>query len=235
MRCSLRSGASKKVEGWRIRRMECMRRGIPIGPIDTYKGWQAKGRQVRKGEKAIELCQPVTVKRKSKDDDEEESVRVFIWRKRWFVVNQTDGPALEFEAVPGWSKDRALEVLGIGQVAFEQPDGNCQGYARGRQIAINPVAAMPMKTLLHECAHIELGHTAEGEMNDREQMLRSIREVEAESVALLVWSAFGLEAGPQCRGYIQNWLKSDSIPEKSAQRIFGAADRILKAGQSEME
>jgi hypothetical protein len=26
------------------------------------------------------------------------------------------------------------------------------------------------------------------------------------------------------------WLKNDVIPEKSAQRIFGAADRILKAG-----
>jgi hypothetical protein len=32
-------------------------------------------------------------------------------------------------------------------------------------------------------------------------------------------------------GAIQHWLRSDSIPEKSAQRIFGAADRILKAGQ----
>jgi hypothetical protein len=32
-------------------------------------------------------------------------------------------------------------------------------------------------------------------------------------------------------GYIQNWLVSDVIPEKSAQKIFGAADRILRAGR----
>src|SRR5215472_10949914 len=102
--------------------MECMMRGIPIGPIDTYKGWQAKGRQVRKGEKAIEPCQPVTVKRKSKDGDEDEQVRIFIWRKRWFVLAQTDGPELEFGAVPNWSKERALEALSIVQVPFEHPD-----------------------------------------------------------------------------------------------------------------
>jgi hypothetical protein len=35
-----------------------------------------------------------------------------------------------------------------------------------------------------------------------------------------------------CRGYIQNWLKGDTIPESSAQKIFGAADRILKAGRA---
>ena len=40
-------------------------------------------------------------------------------------------------------------------------NGNCQGYAKGRQIAINPVAQMPAKTTFHELAHIELGHTTE--------------------------------------------------------------------------
>jgi hypothetical protein len=33
-----------------------------------------------------------------------------------------------------------------------------------------------------------------------------------------------------CRGYIQNWLSGAEIPERSAQRIFSAADKILKAG-----
>jgi hypothetical protein len=146
-------------------------------------------------------------------------------------VNQTEGPELEFDSAPGWSREKALEVLGIVQVPFEYPDGKCQGYARRREIAINPVAALPIKTLLHECAHCELGHTAAGEVNDSEFTPRNIREVEAESVALLVGSALGLEVGEQCRGYIQNWLQADSIPEKSAQRIFGAADRILRAGQ----
>jgi hypothetical protein len=33
-----------------------------------------------------------------------------------------------------------------------------------------------------------------------------------------------------CRGYTQNWLQGATIPERSAQRIFAAADKILKAG-----
>jgi hypothetical protein len=215
---------------------QCFGRHIPLGPIDTYKGWQAKGRQVQKGQKALELCQPVVITRKAKDAGEddaetEQRVQVFIWRPRWFVLSQTEGPELEFPSVPGWSQDGALQTLGITQVAFDMPDGNCQGYAKGRQIAINPVAAMPLKTFLHECAHIELGHTAQSQVNDDDRTPRNLREVEAESVALLVGSALGLEVGPQCRGYIQSWLKDQSIPEKSAQRIFGAADRILKAGR----
>ena len=31
--------------------------------------------------------------------------------------------------------------------------------------------------------------------------------------------------------YIQGWLQGGTLPEKSAKRIFGAADRIMKAGQ----
>src|SRR5216683_7892425 len=69
---------------------------------------------------------------------------------------------------------------------FDELDGNIQGFASGRKVAINPVAAMPAKTLFHELAHVVLGHTAEASMNDgRERTPRSLREVEAECVALL--------------------------------------------------
>lgn len=37
---------------------------MPLGPLATYKAWQEKGRQVRKGEKALILCMPITGKRK---------------------------------------------------------------------------------------------------------------------------------------------------------------------------
>ena len=47
--------------------MQCNIRGIEPGPIDTYKGWQEKGRQVRKGEKAIWLCMPLTRKKKNSE------------------------------------------------------------------------------------------------------------------------------------------------------------------------
>ena len=108
-------------------------------------------------------------------------------------------------------------------------NGNCQGYAKGRQIAINPLAQL-IKTTLHELAHIELGHTSEAAVNDSETLPRSLKEVEAESVALLCLESLGMDGAEFCRGYIQNWLSGATIPERSAQRIFSAADKILKAG-----
>ena len=86
-----------------------------------------------------------------------------------------------------------------------------------------------------ELAHNVLGHVDEGEMSDGEQLSRNIKEVEAESVALLCCEALGLEGAEYCRGYIQSWLKGGTIPERSAQRIFAAADKILKAGQQGQE
>ncbi len=49
-------------------------------------------------------------------------------------------------------------------------------------------------------------------------------------MALICCENLGLEGAPYCRGYIQSWLAGDEIPEKSAQRIFAAADKILRAG-----
>ena len=109
-------------------------------------------------------------------------------------------------------------------------NGNAQGYASpAKQIAINPVAALPHKTMFHELAHVILGHTEEGQLSDDEQTPRSLREVEAESVALLCSAAFGLEGEDYARGYVQSWLGGASISEKSAQKIFATAAAILKA------
>ncbi len=60
---------------------QCAERGIEPGPIATYKNWAGKGRQVRKGEKAITLCQPVTVKAKARSQRDADTIRrIFIYR-----------------------------------------------------------------------------------------------------------------------------------------------------------
>src|SRR5687767_7826424 len=70
---------------------QCEARGIPLGPIATYPRWRELGRQVRKGEKAIELCQPVTCKRRPTDaatpdalDQDSQTFTRFIYRRNWF-------------------------------------------------------------------------------------------------------------------------------------------------------
>jgi hypothetical protein len=63
--------------------------------IPDYKGWQDKSRQVRKGEKAIWLCMPITRKKRKEDTDEDEvSIACFVWRPNWFVLAQTDGESV---------------------------------------------------------------------------------------------------------------------------------------------
>ena len=37
---------------------QCVERGIPPGPMATFLKWKELGRHVRKGEKALVLCQP---------------------------------------------------------------------------------------------------------------------------------------------------------------------------------
>ena len=49
---------------------QCAARELPLGPISTYKGWKAKGRQVKRGAKALTLCMPVTIKREDSDGQE---------------------------------------------------------------------------------------------------------------------------------------------------------------------
>ena len=135
--------------------------------------------------------------------------------------------------MPEWSRARALEVLAVEELPFALTDGNVQGYARSRSIAVSPLAALPHKTTFHELGHVVLGHTAEADFNDGELTPRSLREVEAECVALILCETLGLPGADYCRGYVQNWIAQglDSIPEQSAQKIFRAADQILKAGR----
>src|SRR5213596_2244182 len=43
--------------------IQANKRGIPQGPIASFNRWKELGRHVKRGEKAIELCMPVTCKR----------------------------------------------------------------------------------------------------------------------------------------------------------------------------
>jgi antirestriction protein ArdC len=95
------------------------------------------------------------------------------------------------------------------------------------------VAAHSLKTLLHELAHVVIGHTFETEMRDDERTPRDIRELEAEATAMLVCASLGLPGIDESRAYIQAWRGAGSeIPETSARRrIFKTADAILRAGR----
>jgi antirestriction protein ArdC len=216
---------------------QCVRRNLQPGPLNTYRGWLERKRQVRKGETGIILCMPMPFKRNAHSDETEEEPaksqtrNAFRFRAYWFVLAQTEGEETYVAPTPGFDLDTALGTLNIARTAFDEINGNIQGFARHREIAVNPLAALPHKTTFHELAHVVLGHTTSEKMVDSEQTAVHIREVEAESVALICCETLGLEGAEFCRGYIQHWLKAEKeIPTNSAARIFAAATSILKAG-----
>jgi antirestriction protein ArdC len=216
--------------------IQCQQRGIEPGPLASFNRWKERGRHVRKGEKAIELVMPVTIKRtieSEQDEPEEVALTRFVHRRNWFVLGQTEGAEYAPEPLPTWDRARALQTLGIEQTPFDHLDGNTWGFARGKQIAISSLSPMPDRTLLHEIAHVVLGHTSEGVEQDGPRTPRSLREVEAEGVALLCAAALGLKGAEYSAGYLQHWSRGSEIPERSCQRIFKAADAILRAGSSE--
>lgn len=153
-------------------------RGLQPGPINTFPKWQALGRYVKRRERALTLCMPITRKRRGEESDNDASngegrFTTFVHKARWFVLSQTEGNDLEPQVTPDWDAKRALAGLDIELIAFDSTDGNCQGFARKRQIAINPVAQLPHKTLFHELGHVVIGHTLETDFADTEKTPRN--------------------------------------------------------------
>src|SRR5262249_36047377 len=86
--------------------IQANRRSIPLGPIASVNRWKELGRFVKRGEKAIELCMPVTMKRTVKeqgDDGHETQTEVtfkrFVFRRNWFMLAQTDGQPFQMPAI----------------------------------------------------------------------------------------------------------------------------------------
>ena len=211
-------------------------------PVATFKQWGKVNRRVNKGAEAKYILVRVSFKsyRDTPDSEEMEeftNTRFFL-KKCIFELNDTNGDEFYTPEVlfPEFDKAKLLTGLGISEILFsKQKSLNSQGYANPNrnEIAINPIAKYPIKTILHEIAHCLLHKRNEGSLTIHGiEIPRDLREVEAESTAYLVGCFLDL-FDEQCkyysRGYIQNWILTSEIPERSVQRIFGAVDKIIKA------
>lgn len=215
---------------------QCSLRGIAPGPMAGFKRWKELGRQVKRGEKAICLCMPVTGKRKDKDEAGNETDRtyqLFVLRNNWFVLSQTEGEEYTPEPLPEWNEAHALEALDINKTEFDLINGNVQGYAApGGSVSISPIAVNYSKTLFHELERVLLGHVEAAALTDTEYTPRNVMEIEAESVAMLCCASLGLPGVEYSRGYIQSWAAGQGISDKSAQRILQSPTRFSKLERS---
>jgi antirestriction protein ArdC len=217
--------------------MQCYCRNIKPGPLATFRKWTEKGRFVRKGEKALRLIMPRMIKKTvnkrttTGEEEKEVNVTIFVEKSLWFTLSQTEGAEFEMPTIPEWNRERALAKLEVNETTFTSLNGNAQGFAYQNNVAINPLAALPLKTLFHELGHVLLGHTKLDNETAKET-----KEAEAEAVALLCLAALNQPGIEYCRGYIQNWLgQGQEFNPKSALKVFSAADRILAAGKPECE
>jgi antirestriction protein ArdC len=206
-------------------------RKLDIAPLGTFKFWESKGRKVRKGQKGLHLCKPNSFKVSKTDkvtgDESEFMVTKFSYPAMWFAMSQTDGDAYEMPAalLKVWDKSKALETLKLSEIAFTLIDGNTQGYAvkATNEIAVNPLAQLPHKTLFHEIAH-KLLH------NDSDGISAAQKEVEAEGTALLLLMQLQLDGTNFAKGYMQKWGTDLKLTDEIAHKIVKCADKILKAG-----
>lgn len=222
--------------------------GLPLTPINTFgtkdkesgvgkTGWLALKRHVKQGEKAsISLIMPVPIKKKVEKEDGTEESKVaftkFMLRTAWFHLGQTEGEDYVAEEISTeWRLDYALELLEVTEVNFEFNSvvDTRLGMAKGNTFSISPLETNPTYGRIRQLSSIVLGHTADV-LGKNVPLDLEIQQVEADTAAYLVGATLGFSGLETTRESLQAILAGKRIPDKSAQRAFAAADKILNAG-----
>ncbi len=144
-----------------------------------------------------------------------------------FDVSQTEGralPSLGASELTGEVAQygkfvTALEALSPVPILYEPPPGRAKGCYRHveQDILVRPGMSQvqTIKTLIHETAHAIL-HAPERDGSDPKKRCkkdRHTREVEAESVAYVVCSHFGIDTSEYSFGYVAGWSKGKELEE----------------------
>jgi hypothetical protein len=140
--------------------LQCHARGIALGPLASFNRWKELGRYVRKGERPSSSACPSLASGPSKPyrcgQHATEDERFTASSSAQLVRAELRRRAMPtcHHARP-WDRTRALATLNVTEIPFDLPDGNCQGFARGRSIAVSPIAANPEDDLPRDrpCHH----------------------------------------------------------------------------------
>jgi antirestriction protein ArdC len=211
--------------------------------VGGYRTWKGLGYQVRRGEKGIAVLAPIVTRRRRIDnheeDDQPEVVRILRGFRvvHVFDISQCDGPPWP-EVAPTLLTGDAPAALWDGladqvqAAGFTLRRGECGGANGRTDFAARTVcvrddveALQAVKTLTHELAHALLHDGSEYSLG-----CRGRAEVEAESVAFLVLSAAGLDAGSYSFAYVARWSEGNPAQvAKTADRVITCARTIVDA------
>ena len=201
--------------------------------VAGFKTWQKMKRQVRKGERGIMIFAPCRFKREVENGDgETDTVEGLFFRVvHVFDVAQTDGESLPTVDVPTvdivadellGKLARVAESRSIG-VSFAKIDGGAFGASKQGSIEVSNehTIGQQAKTLAHELAHEALHWDVKGPIT------RNIAELEAESVAYVVCTHFGLDVEVRASRYIAIWGGDSKALRESLERIANTARGII--------
>jgi len=220
------------------------------GYVASYKNWQripAHGGgtcQVAKGERGLTILAPMTSKVVGVDDTTgEETVgrrlRGFRTVKVFDQTQLVDPPDIPepqlpalltgenrwqhvWSAVSGHLERDGYSVTLHTRSPIEQWNGRTTWSDRSVLIADTLEPPQRIKTLLHEWAHVQLGH------EHRNDITRDLREVEAESVAYLLAQTVGLDTSSYTVPYVVGWSGGDiRIVEAAAEMVLATTKRLV--------
>lgn len=198
-----------------------------------YKAWQKKGRQVKRGEKAIRILAPMTQKiHDDKTDDDIYMIKGFR-AVNVFDVGQTEGDPLDLgcsDLIKGSSKYSFDDIRKAAPVPVEVTDlGKSNGRTNGSWIKVSPRdnESSMITTLIHEMGHIKLGHVDKKGIVLNETDDQSAHEVEAETVSFIVSQFLGLE-NQKSRLYVGAWGGNKAELQGRGKKIITVAEQIIK-------
>ena len=210
--------------------------------VTGYRNWQSMGRQVKKGEKGITILAPAPIKRKREQEildqnhkplldadgkPRTEEVEVVIPRFKpttVFDISQTDGEPIETfapeeltEAVADYDLFmEAITAVSPVPIRFDEIAGEAKGYYHSgdKEIVIQKgmSESQTIKTAIHETGHARL-HDKDIMEKQGIEKDRLTKEVEAESVAYCVCSAFGVDTSEYSFPYIAGWSSGRDMKE----------------------
>ena len=193
--------------------------------VASFKQWKENfGRHEKKGEKALRIFKPMTKIKKDEnnqpilDKNGKPETVTFFGLVPVFDVSQTEGKEMPKAAeVKEQLTDldyanlyRALMAIAKENdvsVRFEEMENNKHGYysVPENQIVLRSNEmnkAQIIKTFLHEMAHAELHHA---DNPQKENLTRSTAELQAESVAYVVSSYYGIDTSEYSFNYLSGW------------------------------
>lgn len=220
--------------------------------VAGYRSWQERGRQVLRGEFGIRIFSPNA--RKYENEDGDVDIIITGFRPTAVFAIQQTGAFRNFVAQgryfhrvidpdPVWYPELGCSDLITGEIQLDKVIqaipvpivfkdlGLSNGQTDGKVIYITPKRnkAAQVNTLIHEYSHVLLHFNESKVLYDSED--KSVPEIEAESVAFIVTSYYGLK-NSKSRLYIGNWGANSAILKGRGKKIISTAEAIIRDIQS---